>query len=250
MILDDIVEKKIEYLKKHDSKKLITDKATKSFYSAIAKDGLSIIGEIKKASPSKGIIKADFNPVEIAKKYCNVVDAISVLTEEDFFLGKPEYLKQVHDTVDTPILRKDFIIDSSQIFEAKDIGASAILLIVAILDIQKLKQFLKLAHELNLDSLVEVHNESEIQLALEAGADIIGINNRDLKTFNVDLNNTLNLRKFIPENILVVSESGINTQEDIKFLKHSNIDAVLVGESFMRTDNILNKANEFRDAFK
>lgn len=250
MILDDIVAKKKETLKEYKFPQQNKFPKIESFYNSLAKQGLSIIGEIKKASPSKGIIKADFKPTEIAKQYELSVDAISVLTEEKFFLGKAKYLEQVHNEVKLPIIRKDFIIDKRQILEARIIGASAILLIVSILNKAELKQFLNYAKELELDCLVETHNKEEIHTALEAGAEIIGVNNRDLKTFKVDLNTTIKLRDFVPEDKIFVAESGINTIEDIKFLKRTKLDAILVGESFMRTDNINEKAKEFKKQFE
>lgn len=250
MILDDIVAKKKETLKEYKFPQQNEFPKIENFYNSLAKQGLSIIGEIKKASPSKGIIKANFNPTEIAKQYELSVDAISVLTEEKFFLGKAEYLEQVHNEVKLPIIRKDFIIDKRQILEARIIGASAILLIVSILNKAELKQFLNYAKELELDCLVETHNKEELHTALEAGAEIIGVNNRDLKTFKVDLNTTIKLRDFVPEDKIFVAESGINTIEDIKFLKQTKLDAILVGESFMRTDNINEKAKEFKKQFE
>lgn len=250
MILDDIVAKKKQRLQTYNYISNTNKTYTASFYDSLKTEGLSIIGEIKKASPSKGLIKPNFNHVELAKQYeASCVDAISVLTEEDFFLGSPKYLIDVHKEVKLPLLRKDFIIDKNQIIESKNIGASAILLIVSILTKFKLKEFLEISNELGLDALVETHNEAEIETALEADSKIIGINNRDLKTFKVDLNNTLRLRQLIPNNIVVVAESGINTIEDIKFIKQSNIDAILVGESFMKSDNIKLKAEEFKKAY-
>lgn len=250
MILDDIVAKKKQRLQTYNYISNTNTAYTASFYDSLKTEGLSIIGEIKKASPSKGLIKPNFSPVELAKQYeASCVDAISVLTEEDFFLGSPKYLIDVHKEVKLPLLRKDFIIDKNQIIESKNIGASAILLIVSILTKFELKEFLEISNELGLDALVETHNETEIETALEADSKIIGINNRDLKTFKVDLNNTLRLRQLIPNNIVVVAESGINTIEDIKFIKQSNIDAILVGESFMKSDNIKLKAQEFKKAY-
>lgn len=249
MILDDIVNKKKETLKYYKFPQSNEFPKIESFYNALSKRGLSIIGEIKKASPLKGLIKADFNPTEIAKQYNKSVDAVSVLTEENFFLGSAYYLKQVHNTISLPIIRKDFIIDKRQILEARIIGASAILLIVSILTQNELKQFLNYSKELGLDALVEAHSEEEIKRALDTEAKIIGVNNRDLKTFKVDLNTTIKLRKFVPNDKIFVSESGINTEEDIKFLKQTKIDAILVGESFMKADNINEKAIRFKKTY-
>ena len=224
-------------------------KQRKSFYDALKKDGLSIIGEIKKASPSRGLIKADFNPKILAKKYEICVDALSILTEEDFFQGKYGYLESVSKVVDLPILFKDFIADEYQIYKAKAIGASAVLLIVAMLDKSTIVKFIKLANSLGLDALVETHSVVEAKIALDSGAVIIGINNRNLHTFNVDLQTTMDIAHLIAKDKIIVSESGINSREDIIMLKDANINAILVGESFMRCDDIEVKAKEFRDAY-
>lgn len=221
-----------------------------SFYEALARKELSIIGEVKKASPSKGLIKPDFKPLEIAKEYEVSVDAISVLTEEQFFMGKDEYLESISSEIALPTLCKDFIISPIQIYNAKSLGASAVLLIVAILTDQQLRQYQELAHNLGLDALVEVHTADEVVRALSAKAKIIGINNRDLKSFKTDIMTTLKLRPLIPEGILVVSESGIDKVEDIKMLRAAKIDAILVGESFMRTEDIVSHAKEFKNAYK
>lgn len=221
-----------------------------SFYKALAKEGLSIIGEVKKASPSKGIIKDDFNPLEIAKAYETVVDAISVLTEEDYFLGKDEYLQVISEAVKLPTLCKDFIVTKEQIYHAKQLGASAVLLIVAILSDKELFEFIQTAKKIELDALVEVHTKEEINRALLVGAQIIGINNRNLETFNTDIQTTLDLRPFIPEDRLVISESGIHTKEDIFRLKEANINGILVGESFMRADDIVHHAEVLKNAYK
>lgn len=256
MILDDIVEKKIETLGKNayffDLEQLVQKKKEikiASFKDAISKPGLSIIGEIKKASPSKGIIKPEFDPVALAKEYEWAVDAISVLTEEHFFQGNPSYLKQVHETVLLPLLRKDFIISPLQIFEARELGASAVLLIVSILDFSTLREYLKIVKGLGMDALVEVHTEKELETALEAGAEIIGINNRNLTDFSENIQTTIDLCRNIPKEMLVISESGIHTPEDIQILKQAEINGILVGESFMRTDDIRRKAREFRNAY-
>jgi len=224
-------------------------KQRKSFYDALKKDGLSIIGEIKKASPSKGLIKADFNPKIIAKKYEICVDALSILTEEDFFQGKYGYLESVSKVVDLPILCKDFIADEYQIYKAKAIGASAVLLIVAMLDKSTIVKFIKLANSLGLDALVETHSVVEAKIALDSGAVIIGINNRNLHTFNVDLQTTMDIAHLIAKDKIIVSESGINSREDIIMLKDANINAILVGESFMRCDDIEVKAKELKNAY-
>lgn len=255
MILDEIIDKKRETLKekkflsKEEYKNIIDSmKKPVSFYETIKKQGLSIIGEIKKASPSKGIIKKDFNPRKLASLYNKSVEAISVLTEKYFFMGDIDYLRQASEVAHIPILRKDFIIDEKEIYEARINGASAVLLITSILEKQKLKQFIDIVHSVDLDALVEVHTKEELNVALKCGSRIIGINNRNLKDFSVDLNTTLNLKEYIPKDILVVSESGINTKEDIKFLK--NIDGILVGETFMKSNDILKKAKELKEAYE
>ncbi|MCY6483208.1 indole-3-glycerol phosphate synthase TrpC [Clostridium aestuarii] len=257
MILDKIVERKKQTLKEKkflDKEQLIdqikNSEKPKSFHNAIKKSGLSIIGEVKKASPSKGLIKEDFRPQDIAREYEKAVDAISVLTEEHFFMGSPQYLKQIKSVTSLPILRKDFIIDEKQIYEARILGASCVLLITAILDKKTLKRFIDIAYSIDMDALVEVHTEEEVYTALGAGAKIIGINNRNLKDFSVDLNNTLKLKKLISDEILVIGESGIHNKEDIQVLKEANINGVLVGESFMKCDDIMQKAKEFKDAYE
>lgn len=257
MILDDIVNVKKEYLLKSDykfdPKRLYEamEKPVANFKEAMAKDGLSIIGEVKKASPSRGLIKPDFKPVEIAKEYEGAVDAISVLTEEKFFMGSPEYLKAIHSEVNLPLLRKDFVISPLQIFEAREMGASTILLIAAVLnDVRVLREYINIARGVGFEPLVETHNKEEIELALNAGADIIGINNRNLKDFSEDIYTTVRLRELIPSNKIVLSESSIHTVDDIKILKQANINGILVGESFMRCDDIKLKAREFKDAYE
>ena len=258
MILDKIVDQKkidLEEFKKTNTLEEIKEKALKcgnraSFKEALKKDGLSIIGELKKASPSKGVIVQDFRPMELLKEYGKIADAVSVLTEEKFFLGSPEYLREAAKNTDLPLLRKDFIVDEIQIYEAKILGASAILLICAILSVDELKKYLDIAKSLDLDVLVESHDKEELEKALEAGAEIIGINNRNLSTFDLTIDTTLNLLPFIPEGKVIVSESGFHTAEDILKIKGTRVDAILVGESFMRTDDIVEKAKEFRENFR
>ena len=253
MILDRIVEKKKIRLKELNLDiKLLKEKSKRkkskpSFIEALKKEGLSIIGEVKRASPSKGLIKENFDPLELAMEYENCVDAVSVLTEEDFFLGNPEYLKKITSEVKIPALRKDFIIDEVQIYEAKILGASAILLITAILDEKRLEKFIGIARKLGMDALVEVHTKEEVETAIIAGAEVIGINNRDLKTFEVDLNTTIELAKLIPKDRVIVSESGIKGELDIKRLITAEIDGVLIGEVFMRCDDIDELAGKFKD---
>ena len=218
-----------------------------SFEKVLKKDGISFICEVKKASPSKGLISSDFNYKSIAADYESAgADAISVLTEPDFFLGDNLYLTEIKDIVKIPVLRKDFIIDAYQIYEAKNIGADAILLICAILDFETLKEFMEIANTTGLACLTEIHDEKEIETALKAGAKIIGVNNRDLKTFEVDINNSVKLRKYVPGDKIFVSESGIKTGEHIKILRENKIDAVLIGEELMKSGDVKEKIRELR----
>jgi len=205
------------------------------FERAIAAPGLSFICEVKKASPSKGIIAADFPYLQIAREYEDAgAAAVSVLTEPDYFLGSDQYLREIAAAVSIPALRKDFVIDPYQIYEAKLLGAKAVLLICALLDAQKLAEYIKIADEIGLSSLVEIHNEAEAEQAVRSGAKIIGINNRDLKTFKVDLAVTARLRSLIPAGILAVAESGIKSVEDVRAISGIGVDGALVGESLMR----------------
>lgn len=208
------------------------------FEAALKDKPIAIISEVKRASPSKGLIAEDFDYLNIAKEYEEAgVSAISVLTEPYFFQGSDDILKEISENVKTPILRKDFTISPYMIYEAKLIGASAILLIVSILDDNQLKEYLEIADELGLSSIVETHDEKEIERALNAGARIIGVNNRNLKDFTVDIRNSVNLRKNVPEDIIFISESGIKTPEDVRILKENNVDGVLIGETLMRSDD-------------
>lgn len=205
----------------------------------------SIIAELKKASPSKGVLVQDFRPQNLAQQYQSLgAQGISCLTEEYYFQGSPEYLKQVRPLVQIPILRKDFIIEPYQIYESVILGADAILLIAAILDTATLNYFIKLATELGLSCLVEVHELSELKKALKAGAQLIGVNNRDLKTFKVDLNTSLELAKKIPSHITMVSESGINKREQILSLQQAGFRAALIGETLMCSPNLAKTFSE------
>ena len=210
--------------------------APRGFHRALTSyPGVAVIAEVKKASPSKGVISADFQPVAIGRNYeKNGAQAISVLTDVDFFQGSLSYLLQVREAVALPILRKDFIIDQLQIEEAHLHGADAVLLIAAILDLPQLVDYQAYAGELGMDVLVEVHDERETEQALLAGSRLIGINNRNLKTFAVDLETTFRLKKLIPSDIPVVSESGLKTVEDFQRLKNEGIKAALIGETLMR----------------
>jgi indole-3-glycerol phosphate synthase len=219
-----------------------------SFYEAVkGTAGLSIIAEVKKASPSRGVIRESFQPLEIAREYaeCNV-QAISVLTEKAYFQGDDDYLVRIRQAVPVPILRKDFIIDLWQVYQSRCLGADAVLLIVSLLSDEELRKFQIVAGILGMDCLVEVHDRAELERALETGAKIIGINNRNLNTFAVDIRNTEKLMNYIPHDRAIVSESGIRTPEDMKYLTELGVDAVLIGETLMRAESIKGKLNELR----
>jgi len=208
---------------------------------------ISLIAEVKKASPSKGLISEDFDYLKVASQYEQLgAAAISVLTEEDYFLGSPVYLREIREQVQIPLLRKDFIIDPYQIYEAKLLGADAILLIVRLLDDTQIREFLNIAGDLGLDCLLETHSEPEVQRAILAGAKIIGINNRDLQTFNVNLENSHRLGEIVPKGIIKVSESGIHTAQDIQSVLKWGFDAVLMGEALMKAENIAHKFAELQ----
>ena len=196
---------------------------------------IRLIAEVKKASPSKGLIRPDFDPVAIARRYEETgASAISVLTDEKYFQGKLEYLTQIHQAVGIPLLRKDFIIDPMQVYEARAAGADSVLLIAAALSLGHMHELLEVVRGLGMAALVEVHTESELCTALSVGADIIGINNRDLQTFETRLETTLELASRVPPDKVLVSESGINTRADVERLMQAGVDAILVGESLMR----------------
>jgi len=208
---------------------------------------IRLIAEVKKASPSKGLIRADFNHIAIASVYEEKkVDAVSVLTEEDFFQGKLEFLEEVKQLVSCPVLRKDFIFDEYQIYEARANKADAILLIGAILGLKQAEEYLGAARELGLSVLFEVHDFAELETALRIYAPVIGINNRNLKTLEIDLNTTFELKKEIPKDRIVVSESGIRTRDDVLRLEESGIDAMLIGTSFMESQDIAKKIDNLR----
>lgn len=247
MILDEIIQRKELRLKNNGYSLEKTEFSNTSLYDHLKKEGLSIIGELKKASPSKGVIDESFDYLSILEVYNKSVDAISVLTEEDYFLGKKEYLIQVKKNTNLPVLRKDFIINKKQILESYFLGADAILLIVSILSDTSLKSFYDYASSLDLDVIIEVHNVAELERALKINPKIIGINNRNLKNFTVDLETTLQLKEMIPKNILVVSESGIKSGDDIK--KIGKVDGVLIGESFMRSKRKELLAKELKAAY-
>lgn len=218
-----------------------------SFSAAIKKNTLSVISEVKKASPSKGLICENFDPVSIAVQYeKNGAEAISCLTEEYYFQGSSAYLAEIRKKVNIPILRKDFIFDEYQIYEAKVIGANAVLLISAVLSAAQMKEFSELSHELGLECLVEIHNEAEYEKTSGFTPDMLGVNNRDLNTFEVDLETTGRLRGIIGEQSVLVSESGIRNNSDMKKARSLGADAVLIGETLMRSRDIGQTLSELR----
>lgn len=206
------------------------------FEKALSKDGMSFICEVKKASPSKGVIAEHFPYREVAGEYEKAgADAISVLTEPYYFRGSDEYLREIREAVNIPLLRKDFTVDEYMIYQAKLIGADAVLLICAILSDMQLQEYAGLAHDLGLSALVEAHDEEEVGRALKSGAGIVGVNNRNLKDFTVDITNSVRLRRLVPKEVLFVSESGMKTREDIARLEENGTNAVLIGETLMRS---------------
>ena len=252
MILDTIVE--ATKIRVAQEKEVETPEAVKAaalalpsdtgfpFEAALRQQDFNFICEVKKASPSKGIIAEHFPYLDIAKEYeVAGAAAISVLTEPDFFKGDKKYLQEIASTVKIPVLRKDFIIDEYQIYQAKVWGASAILLICACLDVPTLTKFRELADSLGLSSLVEAHDEQEVQMAIDCGARIIGVNNRNLKDFTVDVQNSVRLRNLVQDDVIFVSESGLETPEDIQVLRDNNIGVALMGETFMRSPNKVEK---------
>lgn len=223
-----------------------TDKAIKGFDEKQKKD-IAFICEVKKASPSKGLIAEGFPYLEIAKEYEEAgADCISVLTEPDYFQGDNRYLTEISREVNIPVLRKDFTVDEYQIYEAKLIGADAVLLICSLLDTNTLHKYIKICHDLGLSALVEAHTSQEIQSAISAGARIIGVNNRNLKTFEVDLSNSIRLRELVPRDIIFVAESGISTSGHISQLRAAGVNAVLIGETLMRSKNKRQMLEELR----
>lgn len=250
-ILDKIVENKILQIASEKIKKPlqninnIESIVIRDFEGALKGNGISIIAEVKKASPSKGVIDSDFDPVRTALNYEKYgVDAISVITEEKYFFGNDENIRLVKEKASMPILRKDFIIDKYQIYQSIALGADAILLIAAVLK-DKLKSYYELATSLGLHCLIEVRDRDEIELSLECDSKIIGINNRNLNNFHVDIHTTEKLMKYIPSDKIIVSESGISSIEDIIYLRSIGASAVLIGESFMRNPD---SVGVFREA--
>ena len=245
---------RVEKAKEHVPIEKMKDMATRMkcdtgfpFERNLSSEGMSFICEVKRASPSKGSIVKDLPYLEIAKDYEKAgASAISVLTEPKWFKGENGYLSEISSNVSIPCLRKDFIVDEYMIYEAKVLGASAILLICAILTDDQLRSYIKTAEDLGLSALVEAHDRSEVERAVKAGARIIGVNNRDLRTFEVDLNNSVRLSEFIPDDIIFVAESGISRREDVVFLERNGVDAVLIGETLMRSEDRTAKLNELR----
>ena len=257
-MLNEIVEKTKKRVE--DAKKIIPLEEIKKevslmeitkdfpFKKALSEEGMSIIAEVKKASPSKGLIAKDFDYITIAKDYEQVgASAISVLTEPFFFMGSDDYLSEIAQNVSIPILRKDFVVDEYMIWEAKLLGASAVLLIVFILDIVQLKKYLDLAHDLGLSAIVEAHDGDEIRKAMIVGAEIIGVNNRNLKDFTVDIENSINLRRCVSGDVIFISESGIKTKEDVSKLKENDVDAVLIGETLMKSNDKMSTISELKN---
>ena len=253
MILDEIVAYKRGELAQRKAELPLADVMARArqeppprdFEGALRAPGISLIAEVKKASPSKGLLCPDFDPVRIATAYRDGgAAAISVLTDEHFFQGSLTHLTTVREHVELPVLRKDFLFDPYQVYEARAAGADAALLIVGILDDGLLRELHDLVGELGLAALVEVHDEGELERALGAGARIIGINNRDLRTFQVDLGTTGRLRALVPDDCVVVAESGIHTRSHVEQLREWRVDAMLVGESLVTSGDIVGKARE------
>lgn len=246
MILDEIAERTRQRVAEEKSAVPLAEMKKRAlamdantgfpFKKALGGDDISFICEVKRASPSKGMIAEDFPYLEIAKDYERAgASAISCLTEPFWFKGKDEYLTEISHAVNIPVLRKDFTVDEYMIYQAKTLGASAVLLICSILSREQLAEYLEIAHSLGLSALIEAHDEDEVRTALSVGAGIIGVNNRDLKTFTVDIHNSARLRKLVPPEVLFVSESGIRTAADVAALRENGTNAVLIGETLMRS---------------
>ncbi len=266
MILDDIVEstkkriakekREISFLEYRRSAEELMKREEKlkregvrsvptTMEEVLGKEGIHLICEVKKASPSKGIIAKDFDYISIAKEYeAAGAAAISVLTEPNFFLGDLLYLEEIRNEVHIPLLRKDFIIDEYQIYQAKAKGASCVLLICSILSEEKIKHFVQMCEEVGISALVEIHDEKEAEVALKAKAKIVGVNNRNLRDFTVDIDHSLKLRSYIPRNVLFVAESGIKSSSDIRKLYDANVNGVLIGETMMLSKDKTAKLQE------
>lgn len=251
--LADYARERVENSKKNVSFDDIKAQALKlpkgsfEFENALKKKDISFICECKKASPSKGIIAEDFPYLQIAKDYEKTgADCISVLTEPKWFLGSDEYLKEITNAVSIPCIRKDFTVDAYMIYEAKVLGASAVLLICSILSEEEIKEYIKICDNLGMSALVEAHDENEVNMAARAGARIIGVNNRNLKDFSVDTDNSKKLRSLIPSDVVFVSESGVQSADDVAKLREIGADAVLIGETLMRAEDKNAKLAELR----
>lgn len=255
-ILDQLAEHariRTEEAKKQVSLETIKEQAlslpkgTFAFEKALKKEDIAFICECKKASPSKGLIAPDFPYLNIAKDYESAgADCISILTEPKWFLGSDAYLKEIANAVSIPCLRKDFTVDEYMIYEAKVLGAQAVLLICSILPTEKIREYIEICDILGMSALVEAHSEEEVKSAVEAGARIIGVNNRNLKDFTVDTENSRRLRELVPADVLFVSESGVKSPEDIQALRESGVNAVLIGETLMRAEDKKAKLDELR----
>ena len=247
MILDKLAqstEKRVEQEKKNIPLEVVKKQALDmpkgnfEFEKALAKSGINFICEVKKASPSKGIIAEKFPYVDIAKEYEKAgASCISVLTEPEYFKGDKKYLKEISENVSIPLIRKDFVIDEYMIYDGKVHGASCVLLICSLLDEDTIRKYIEICDSLGMSALVEAHDEEEVKKAIKSGARIIGVNNRDLKTFTVDIGNSERLRKLVPEDILFVAESGIKSNVEIERLKKAKVNGVLIGETFMKAEN-------------
>ncbi|MCI1959086.1 MAG: indole-3-glycerol phosphate synthase TrpC [Clostridia bacterium] len=258
MILDDIAAfskkrvaaaKEIKPLEKIKEKALGMPRGNFRFENTLKKSGLSFICEVKKASPSKGIISENFPYLDIAEEYEKAgADCVSCLTEPKWFLGSDYIFKEIREKITLPMIRKDFTVDEYQIYEAKCMGADAVLLICALLDTETVEKYIGICDLLGISALVEAHDEKEIKSAADAGARIIGVNNRNLKNFTVDFSNAQRLREEIPENVIYVAESGVKTADDVHLIKSIDADAVLIGEAFMKSENKKQMLDDFRRA--
>lgn len=258
MILDEIAAfskkrvaaaKEIKPLEEIKQMALSMPKGDFRFENTLKKRGLSFICEVKKASPSKGIISADFPYLDVAEEYEKAgADCVSCLTEPKWFLGSDKIFKEIREKINLPMIRKDFTVDEYQIYEAKCMGADAVLLICALLDTKTVEKYIEVCDFLGISALVEAHDEKEIKSAADAGARIIGVNNRNLKNFTVDFSNAQRFREKIPQNTIYVAESGVKTADDIKLIKAVNADAVLIGEAFMKSENKKRMLEDFRRA--
>ncbi len=253
----DYTRERYNAIKRRESESSVRQKALSlpkghfDFQNALASNELSFICEVKKASPSKGLISPDFPYLKIAKEYeQGGANAISCLTEPHWFLGDDKYLHDIINNISLPVLRKDFTVSEYQIFESKLLGASAVLLIVTLLEKSELREYIDICNELGISALVEAHDENEVEVALNTDAKIIGVNNRDLTNFTVDVNNSSRFRQMIPSSVIYVSESGVKTREDVELLRANNTNAVLIGETLMRAENRVALLKEFKGESK